>query len=229
MRISNLKKRMGAFELSIEAMNLESGLIHGLAGPNGCGKTTLSKLLTGILTPDAGEIDFEGLTPRDITMTSQKPYLLHAPVYENLILPLKLRGIRPDKEKTDAWLERCGLKDKKRQYARSLSSGEQQKLSFIRALIFEPKLVIVDETLSNLDPDSTKLFEELMLEQQKERPITWLTISHQLVHLKRVCDRVHFMEKGRQIAEGTPREILLNPSPPSIRAFLADTEVSFRG
>ena len=115
MRISNLKKRMGAFELSIESMNLESGLIHGLAGPNGCGKTTLSKLLAGILTPDAGEIDFEGLTPRDITMTSQKPYLLHAPVYENLILPLKLRGIRPDKEKTDAWLERCGLKDKKRQ------------------------------------------------------------------------------------------------------------------
>ena len=88
--------------------------------------------------------------------------------------------------------------------------------------------MIVDETLSNLDPDSTELFEELMLEQQKERPITWITISHQLVHIKKICDRVHFLEKGMQIAEGTPEEILLRPEHPLIQRFLANTEVSYQ-
>ncbi len=229
MKISNLEKQMGDFKLHIDRMNLEPGLVHGLVGSNGCGKTTLSKLIMGILTPDGGVIDYEGLSFRDITMTSQKPYLLHDTVYQNLIYPLKLRGIRPDEEETDRWLCRCGLQDKKRQFARSLSSGEQQKLSFIRALIFRPKLVIVDETLSNLDPDSAQLFEELILEQQRKEPITWITISHQLVHIKKICDRVHFMEKGTQLAEGTPEEILIHPSHPSIREFLANTEVSFRG
>lgn len=229
MKISNLEKQMGDFKLHIDRMNLEPGLVHGLVGSNGCGKTTLSKLIMGILTPDGGVIDYEGLSFRDITMTSQKPYLLHDTVYQNLIYPLKLRGIRPDEEETERWLCRCGLQDKKRQFARSLSSGEQQKLSFIRALIFHPKLVIVDETLSNLDPDSAQLFEELILEQQRTQPITWITISHQLVHIKKICDRVHFMEKGTQLAEGTPEEILIHPSHPSIREFLANTEVSFRG
>ena len=229
MKISNLEKQMGEFKLHVDQMNLEEGMVHGLVGSNGCGKTTLSKLIMGIHTPDSGAIDYEGLTFRDITMTSQKPYLLHDSVYQNLIYPLKLRGIHPDEEETDWWLCRCGLQDKKRQYARSLSSGEQQKLSFIRALIFHPKLVILDETLSNLDPDSTTLFEELILEQQREKPITWITISHQLVHIRKICDRVHFMEKGRQLAEGTPEEILLHPRHPSIREFLANTEVSFRG
>lgn len=228
MKISDLEKTMGQFQLQIKSMNFEEGLVHGLVGSNGCGKTTLSKLIMGILEQDSGTIDYQGLTFRDITMTSQKPYLLHDTVYQNLIYPLKLRGIKPNEDEVDSWLSRCGLKDKKRQYARSLSSGEQQKLSFIRALIFKPKLIIVDETLSNLDPDSTELFEKLILEQQKERPVTWITISHQLVHIRKICDRVHFMEKGRQVAEGTAEDILLNPTHPAIINFLSNTEVSFR-
>ena len=134
MKISKLQKKIGQFTLQIEELYLESGKVHGLIGTNGCGKTTLSKLIQGILVPDGGRIDYEGLTPRDITMTTQRPYLLHDTVYQNLIYPLKIRGIRPDEAKMDAWLERCGLLQKKNQYARSLSSGEQQKLSFIRAL-----------------------------------------------------------------------------------------------
>ena len=161
-------------------------------------------------------------------MTSQKPYLLHDTVYNNLVYPLKIRNMPFEEAEVDAWLERCGLADKKRQYARSLSSGEQQKLSFVRALIFKPKLVIVDETLSNLDPDSADLFERLIVEQQKERPVTWITISHQLVHIQKICDRVHFMEKGKRVASGTAEEILLRPTHPAIRAYLASTEVSFR-
>ena len=86
----------------------------------------------------------------------------------------------------------------------------------------------MDETLSNLDPDSADLFERLIVEQQKERPVTWITISHQLVHIQKICDRVHFMEKGKRVASGTAEEILLRPTHPAIRAYLASTEVSFR-
>ena len=228
MKIFDLRKQMGDFSLQIDRMELESGVVHGLVGANGSGKSTLSKLIMGILKPDAGRIDYEGLTPRDITMTSQKPYLLHDTVYQNLIYPLKLRGIRPEEAEVDRWLARCGLEGKKGQYARSLSSGEQQKLSFIRALIFRPSFIIVDETLSNLDPDSTELFEEMIREQQRSRPTTWLIISHQLVHIRRVCGCVHFMEKGKQLAQGSPEEILLRPEHPAIRRFLASTEVFYR-
>ena len=111
----------------------------------------------------------------------------------------------------------------------SLSSGEQQKLSFIRALIFKPKLVIVDETLSNLDPDSADLFEKLILEQQEKDPITWITISHQLVHIRKICDMVHFMEKGDIIEKATPHDMFVNPANPSVIKYLASTEVSFKG
>lgn len=229
MKITNLKKQQGNFLLNVADATFESGKIHGIIGSNGSGKTTLSKLIMGTLQPDSGNIDYQGLTARDITMTGQRPYLMHTSVYQNLIYPLKVRKRPINEAYVDYWLEKAGLQDKKKQYALSLSSGEQQKLSFIRALIFKPKLVIVDETLSNLDPDSADLFERLILEQQQNDPITWITISHQLVHIKKICDRVHFMDKGDIISSDTPHNMLVNPNHPTIIKYLANTEVSFKG
>mgnify|MGYP000313250162 CR=1 FL=1 len=105
MKISKLQKKIGQFTLQIEELYLESGKVHGLIGTNGCGKTTLSKLIQGILA--GGRIDYEGLTPRDITMTTQRPYLLHDTVYQNLIYPLKIRGIRPDEAKAGKLCPTC--------------------------------------------------------------------------------------------------------------------------
>lgn len=229
MKITDLKKQQGSFLLDVKNTQFESGKVHGIIGANGSGKTTLSKIIMGTLPYDSGNIDYEGLTPRDITMTGQRPYLMHTSVYNNLVYPLKVRGQNTDESYADYWLEKAGLQDKKKQYALSLSSGEQQKLSFIRALIFKPKLVIVDETLSNLDPDSADLFERLILEQQKNDPITWITISHQLVHIRKICDMVHFMEKGNIIEKATPHDMFVNPSNPSVIKYLASTEVSFKG
>ena len=229
MKITDLKKQQGNFLLDVKDVYFEPGKVHGIIGANGSGKTTLSKIIMGTLTPDSGVIDYQGLTDRDITMTGQRPYLMHTNVYQNLIYPLKLRKQPVDETYVDYWLEKAGLQDKKKQYALSLSSGEQQKLSFIRALIFKPKLVIVDETLSNLDPDSADLFEQLILEKQKNDPITWLTISHQLVHIKKICDTVHFMDKGNIISSDTPYNMLVNPTHPTIIKYLASTEVSFKG
>lgn len=206
MKITDLHKKIGRFELNVESLSVEPGKIHGIVGPNGCGKTVFLKLVMGILNPDRGYIDYEGILPQEITMMTQRPYLMRTSVYKNLIYPLKIRGIRPDEEKMDELLDRAGLLEQKKQYARSLSSGEKQKLSFLRAMVFEPKVIIMDETLSNLDAESEELFKELISMRQKKAPATWLIVNHQWDHVNRLFEAVHYMEKGRfvknEIAEG---------------------------
>lgn len=206
MKITDLHKKIGRFELNVESLSVEPGKIHGIVGPNGCGKTVFLKLVMGILNPDRGYIDYEGILPQEITMMTQRPYLMRTSVYKNLIYPLKIRGISPDEEKMDELLDRAGLLEQKKQYARSLSSGEKQKLSFLRAMVFEPKVIIMDETLSNLDAESEELFKELISMRQKKDPATWLIVNHQWDHVNRLFEAVHYMEKGRfvknEIAEG---------------------------
>ena len=197
MRITELRKKIGKTDLYIKDLKIESGLIHGLVGPNGCGKTTLLKLIMGITEPDSGQIDNEGLKPSDITMMSQRPYLMHANVYDNIIYPLKIRGLKIDRNEIDGLMERTGILQIKDQYAGSLSSGERQKLSFLRAMVFRPKMILMDETLSNLDQDSEKLFKEMIIERHKEDGSTWLIVSHQWDGMNELFDSVHHMEKGR--------------------------------
>ncbi|MBR3377428.1 MAG: ATP-binding cassette domain-containing protein [Mogibacterium sp.] len=197
MRITELRKKIGKTDLYIDDLKIESGLIHGLVGPNGCGKTTLLKLIMGITEPDSGHIDYEGLKPSDITMMSQRPYLMHANVYDNIIYPLKIRGMKIDRNEIDGLMERTGLLQIRDQYAGSLSSGERQKLSFLRAMVFRPKMILMDETLSNLDQDSEKLFKEMIIERHKEDGSTWLIVSHQWDAMNELFDKVHHMDKGR--------------------------------
>ena len=200
MKITDLKVTAGGFTLSVPSAEFAPGKIHGIVGHNGSGKTILLKTIMGILTPDSGTVDYEGLTPREITLMSQRPYVLHGSVYENLVYPLKLRGIQPDTPEMaaeiDRLLDRVGLLPLKNQYARSLSSGERQKLSFLRAIIFRPKFVMMDETLSNIDPESEAQILNLIREIQASEPITWLIVNHQLEQKKDLCDFIHRMEKG---------------------------------
>lgn len=197
MRITELRKKVGKMDLHIEDLYIERGFIHGLVGPNGCGKTALLKLIMGITEPDSGSIDYEGLKSSDITMMSQRPYLMHANVYDNIVYPLKIRGMKIDENEIDGLMERAGILQIKDQYAGSLSSGERQKLSFLRAIVFRPKMILMDETLSNLDQESEKLFKEMILERHKEDGSTWLIVSHQWDEMNELFDKVHHMEKGR--------------------------------
>ena len=197
MRITELRKKIGRIDLYVPDLHLKRGKIHGLVGPNGCGKTTLLKLIIGIAEPDSGTIDPEGLKPADITMTSQRPYLMHASVYDNIVYPLKIRGVRINEKEIDGLLERTGILHQKNQYAGTLSSGERQKLSFLRAIVFHPSLILMDETLSNLDPESEALFRDMILERRKEDGSTWLIVSHQWDRMNTLFDEVHVMEKGK--------------------------------
>lgn len=220
MKIINVEKKVGDFQLKIPDLHIEYGKIHGFIGGNGSGKTTAAKLIMNILSVDGGSIDYEGLKLQDITMTSQRPYLMHCSVYENLIYPLKIRKRKVDEVQIDKMLAKFGLLDKKKQYARSLSSGEQQKLSMLRALVFEPEFLIIDETLSNMDPESVEKFENLILEQQKEHPVTWIMISHRLSHIYRMCDYLHFFANGQVLASGSKEDVLFNSPDERIQKFV---------
>lgn len=229
MKITDLEKKIGDFSLQISNLSIVEGKINGFVGGNGCGKTTLAKLIMGILPADGGSIHLGNLTLMDMTMTSQRPYLLHMSVYDNIIYPLKIRKTKIDEKRIDDLLLLCGLLGKKHQYARSLSSGERQKVSLIRALIFDPKLIIIDETLSNLDMESVQLFEKMILDMQFLKPVTWILISHQLAHIYKMCDHVHFFSNGRLVESGTADEIFLKSQNEIIRSYMKTQMIEMRG
>jgi len=220
MKISNLIKNFDKFSLNIKSLELPEGKIYGMIGPNGCGKSTAMKLMAGVIQPDGGIIDYEGLITRDITMILRKPYLLHDTVIRNLIYPLKLRKITPDADVIDHYLKITGLQQYRNDYALTLSGGEQQKLALIRALIFSPKMIFVDEAFSNMDIESVAFFENYILEKQKEHPMTWVIISHQLSNIKRLCDYTFFMHNGEVNTSGTTTDLLSNPQSDELKQYL---------
>ena len=207
MILNSVKIKLGSFNLDVEKLSVSGPGIYGLVGSNGSGKSTLAKLMTGLLEPDSGGIDTEGLGIRDITWLGRKPYMMNDSVYNNLVYPLRLRKQELAPKLIAGYLERMGFSEKQNQKAKSLSSGEQQKLAFLRALIFKPRFVIADEAMTALDIDSLDLFESMILEEQEKDPITWIIISHQIPHIKRLCDHIFFMYQGRIEAEGKPGEI----------------------
>jgi ABC-type multidrug transport system ATPase subunit len=220
VKITNLEKKNGTFFLKIDSFELPGPGIYGLIGPNGCGKTTTAKLIMNILRPDRGIVALQGLSVRDITMLPQEPYILNDTVYRNLIYPLQVRRIRPDPRLCDEYLDRIGFLTRRNQRALSLSGGERQKLAMLRALIFEPRLVIVDEALTDLDMDSLDMFERMILDIQKKRPLIWLLISHHLPHIRRLCEYVFFMYNGSLEAQGPAPEIFECPRSPRQQRYL---------
>jgi len=220
MKISNLIKSYEKFSLNIDNLDISEKRIYGIIGPNGCGKTTAMKLMAGIEKPDSGEIDYEGLTERDITMVLRKPYLLNDTVKRNLIYPLKLRKINPNDELVEHYLDITGLSNLRGENALGLSGGEQQKLALARALIFSPQMVFIDEGFSNMDIESVAFFENYILEMQEKKPMTWVIISHQLSNIKRLCEYVFFMHNGEICASGATEQLLSEPKDEKLKQYL---------
>jgi len=228
MKIYDLSISFDNFSLHIGDLDMPEGKIYGIIGPNGCGKTTAMKIMAGVMQPDRGRIDYEGLTTQEITMIFRKPYLLHDTVLRNLIYPLKLRKLKPDMEYVEHLLEIAGLHNHRNEYALSLSGGEQQKLSLIRALIFSPKLVFIDEGFSNMDIESVAFFEDYILNMNNKHPqkkpsgspTTWVIVSHQLSNIRRLCEHVLFMHNGEIKAAGSTNSILSSPEDADLKRYL---------
>jgi ABC-type multidrug transport system ATPase subunit len=220
----SLTKTQGVFSLSIDSLEIRQPGIYGLIGPNGCGKSTTAKIIAGILPPDSGTVSIS-LDPRDITMVTQKPYIMDDTVYNNLAYPLKLRGEKNHTSLCDEYLGKIGFLERKNQRARGLSGGEKQKLALLRAMIFNPQLIILDEAMTDLDLDSLDMFENMILEQ-KER--TWIIISHQLAHVRRLCGYIFFMANGRLEAEGPAKELLRLPSAGDVPQAHSSTNAEVR-
>lgn len=199
MKISNLQASLGDFTLNIDSVVLQEHCIHALIGSNGCGKSTIAKIIMGILPYQQGEIDFEGCSRRDIILASQKPYMLHDTVWENIVYPLKVRRQEICEQEVDTYLNEFGIFAKKFEYARQLSSGQQQKVSLIRTLITKPKFIIIDESLSNLDIESMSIAKNMLRRLHAEYGVTFVLISHQLASIADMVDKYHFFDNGKHL------------------------------
>ncbi len=199
MKISDLQAKLGDFTLAVDTLILEERKIHAFIGSNGCGKSTLAKIIMGILPYRKGEIDFEGLQVHDIVLASQKPYMLHETVRENIVYPLKIRKQEICEEEIDFYLNEFGIFEKKFEHARQLSSGQQQKVSIIRAVIAKQKFIVIDESLSNLDIESISTAKNMIKRLHAESGVTFVLISHQVASIADLVHEYHFFDRGEHI------------------------------
>ncbi|MDR0465581.1 MAG: ABC transporter ATP-binding protein [Treponema sp.] len=220
MILTGIKKRLGDFSLCVDKLSISTPGIYGLIGPNGSGKSTLAKIMTGLLNQDEGKIDTEGLNDKEITFLGRRPYMMDDTVYNNLVYPLQLRGIAPNPQMVDDFLDRMNFSKRAKQKAKSLSGGEQQKLAFLRAIIFKPRLIIADEAMTAMDMDSLDHFENTIREEQEKEKSIWIIISHQMPHIRRICDFVFFMYDGKMETEGSVQEIFSNVNNQYLRKYL---------
>lgn len=178
------------------SVDIPKSNISVVLGPNGAGKSILLKLCHGLLEPSAGTIETED---DDISsaMVFPKPTLLKRSVLENMIYVINFMGIEKSlqSEIALAALKEFSM-DKYADYpARLLSSGEQQKLSLIRALLLKPDILYLDEPTSNLDPEATATLEQ-MITRSRNNDVTVVMATHDLMQARRIAEQVIYIENG---------------------------------
>lgn len=192
-----------------------------LIGPNGSGKTTLLRLLHGTARLHAGRVDWGQPNQRAQAFVFQRPVMLRRSVLENLIYPLRLRGVRKPTAEDQArdWAGRVGLADMVQRQAPSLSGGEQQKLALARALITAPKVVFLDEPCAALDGRATREVEAI-LTQAKATGTKLILATHDMGQARRLADHVTFLLGGQVHETGPARAFFDRPNTAQAVAFL---------
>jgi ABC-2 type transport system ATP-binding protein len=191
------------------------GEIFALLGPNGAGKTTTLRMLHGILQPDSGEIRYTLNGAPAWPAPAQLGYLpeerglyREAPVGRTIAYFGVLRGLdrRAAQAAAAAWLDRLGLADRAGDRPDALSKGNQQKVQLAAALVHGPRVAILDEPFSGLDPVNQELFLDILREKRREGAAVILS-AHQMQLVERVADRILVMDRGRAALSGTLEEI----------------------
>jgi ABC-2 type transport system ATP-binding protein len=198
------------------SLALPAGSALGLLGPNGAGKTTALRLLLGLCRPDAGRVDLQSYDPADPASRRGIGYLP-----ERLVLPQRmevedflalhgrLAGLVGDRlaYELDAVCEQTGISDRRLERIGSLSKGLAQRVGFAQALLGEPKLLLLDEPSSGLDPIGMRDAREWVA-AARDRGCSVLISSHLLSEVERVCDRIVILYEGRVSAHGPIDEIV---------------------
>jgi tungstate transport system ATP-binding protein len=192
--------------------------ILALLGPNGSGKSTLLKMLAIVLQPSTGEVYFQGVqvNERNIeqmrmasTLVFQKTVLFTSSVYDNVAYGLKIRKLpeRTIEEEVHKALELVRLEGFEKRQAKKLSGGEQQRVALARALVLKTKLLLLDEPTANLDPKNAAIVEEAIGAANRERKITVIIATNNMLQAKNLPTRIALIENGRIGEVGKPQEI----------------------
>ena len=234
LSLRNLTKRFGK-TIGVQDLTLEihDGELMTLLGPSGCGKTTTLRCVAGLLKPDAGEIylgeqRMTDLLPekRGIGLVFQNYALWpHMTVYGNLAFGLQLRGIARAEaqkriDKALAMVRLAGFQDR---YPRQLSGGQQQRVALARALVIEPRLLLLDEPLSNLDAQLREEMRFEIRELQKRLGVTTVYVTHDQAEALALSDRIAILHQGKLVQVGAPAEIYTHPGNRFVAGFIGLT------
>ncbi|HZO36072.1 MAG TPA: ABC transporter ATP-binding protein [Solirubrobacteraceae bacterium] len=241
--IRALTKRFDGPDVTANAVDdisfdIADGTLVTLLGASGCGKTTTMRMIAGLETPTSGEISIDGafmyadggrvnvpVSKRPIGIVFQSYAIWpHMSVFENVAYPLRVRRPRMSKaevrERTEESLEAVGLAKFSKRPGTALSGGQQQRAALARALIKEPKVLLLDEPLSNLDAKLRDRMREWIREVQQRSGITTICVTHDQEEALGISDRVLLMEDGRIVDSGVPEDIYRRPTSKSAAQFI---------
>lgn len=214
LQVKNLTKKFGSFTaVDNISFEIKEGEILGLLGPNGAGKTTTIQILLGITTPTSGTVHYfdkdffknSHYCLSQLNFTSAFNNLQgRNTVWENLVVFAHLYGVKNHTQKIKELVKRFEMEEFVNKRYFDLSTGQKTRANFIKALINDPKIILMDEPTASLDPDIADKTLTFIEELRRERPITILYTSHNMSEVTRICDRVIFMDKGKVVAEDTP-------------------------
>ncbi len=235
--LRGLHKRFGQV-VALDSLDLDirEGEFFTLLGPSGCGKTTTLRLIGGLEKPDGGEVVVAGrclasherrifVNPerRDMGMVFQSYALWpHMTVFENVAYPLKLRWMKKAdvRARVSEVLGLVGLGGLEERPVPALSGGQQQRVALARALAFAPRILLLDEPLSNLDAQLRDEMRQELRSLQRRLGLTVVLVTHDQLEALSLSDRLAIMSGGRLEQLGTPEEVYHRPATPFVRDFL---------
>ena len=197
----------GRAVLDIEALDVRQGETLAVIGPSGSGKSTLLRLLQFLERPTSGRLWFEGRevtaeppldVRRRVTPVFQRPVVLSRTVRSNLAYGLRVRGVKARPGEIDHLLDGLGLAPLAHAPAPTLSGGEMQRVSFARALAFDPEVLLLYEPTANLDPRNVRLVEGMIRERQAQG-VTMVLATHQIFQARRLAHRTALLLDGQVI------------------------------
>ena len=238
IRLEKIGKRYGDLWAARDVdVNIQSGEFYTLLGPSGCGKTTLLRIIAGFLAPDEGTVLFDDKAvnhvppwERDVGMVFQSYALWpHMTVFENVAFGLRERKI-PRSEiaarVADA-LGRVGLAATEKRRPSQLSGGQQQRVALARTLVVQPRALLLDEPLSNLDAKLRAEMRIELLKIQRDLGITTVYVTHDQEEALALSTRIAVMDAGKVVQEGSPREIYENPRSRFVAEFVGQSNLFF--